>query len=358
MRPRLNPRLPLRWLLTLSPLLLAACGADRPLIPAERCTAADTVRVPLTELGAGCYKGFAGGLYPGGGNEIPQAHLAAGLEAARQVQPRDRQGQPSATGKYVLLSLGMSNTTQEFCSAGGLPGSCEATSFFAQAAADPAVNHGTLVVVNGAYGGRAASSWTSPTMPDYDRVRDSWLTPLGLSEQQVQVIWIKQANPGPRVALPASGADAYLLEASIAQTLRAIRVRYPNVRQVFLSSRIYGGYATSSLNPEPYAYEGGFAMKWVVQAQVEQAAGAPADPRVGDLRYASGAAPWVAWGPYLWANGTQPRADGLTWERADFNTSDYTHPASGARQKVGRLLLDFFKSSPATQCWFLAGRSC
>lgn len=351
-------RISLRWLPAVSAVLLAGCGGERALIPAERCTAADTLRIPLTELGAGCYKGFAGGLYPAGNNAIPPAHLAAGLEAAKGIQPRDRQGLPSASGKYVLLSLGMSNTTQEFCSAGGLPGSCESTSFYAQAAADPAVNHSALVIVNGAYGGRAASSWTSPTMPDYDRVRDSWLTPLGLSEQQVQVVWIKQANPGPRVALPAANADAWLLEAAIAQTLRAIRVRYPNVRQVFLSSRIYGGYATSSLNPEPYAYEGGFAMKWVVQAQIEQAAGAALDARVGDLRYATGAAPWVAWGPYLWADGTHPRLDGLVWERTDFNTSDYTHPASGARQKVGRLLLDFLKSSPATQCWFLAGRSC
>jgi hypothetical protein len=352
--------LPLRLLQVLAagPLLLAGCSAPRALIPAERCAAADTVRVPLTQLGAGCYKGFAGGLYPGGSNEIPPAHLAAGLAAAKGIRPLGPDGAPSATGKYVLLSIGMSNTTQEFCSAGGLPGSCEATSFFAQAAADPAVNHAQLVVVNGAYGGRAASSWTSPTMPDYDRVRDSWLTPLGLTEQQVQVVWIKQANPGPRVALPATNADAYLLEASIAQTLRAVRVRYPNVRQVFLSSRIYGGYATSSLNPEPYAYEGGFAMKWVVQAQIDQAAGAPPSPTAGDLRHDAGVAPWVAWGPYLWADGTTPRADGLTWERSDFNPSDYTHPASGARQKVGKLLLDFFKSSPATQCWFLVGRSC
>ncbi|HEY0996893.1 MAG TPA: hypothetical protein VGD77_12940, partial [Gemmatimonadaceae bacterium] len=340
------------------PLLLAGCGAPRALVPAERCAAADTVRVPLTQLGAGCYKGFAGGLYPDGSNEIPPAHLAAGLAAARAIRPLGPDGAPSATGKYVLLSIGMSNTTQEFCSAGGLPGSCEATSFFAQAAADPAVNHTQLVVVNGAYGGRAASSWTSPTMPDYDRVRDSWLTPLGLSERQVQVVWIKQANPGPRVALPATNADAYLLEASIAQALRAVRVRYPNVRQVFLSSRIYGGYATSSLNPEPYAYEGGFAMKWVVQAQIDQAAGAAPSVIAGDLRYDAGVAPWVAWGPYLWADGATPRADGLTWERSDFNPSDYTHPASGARQKVGKLLLEFFKSSPATQCWFLAGRSC
>ncbi|HEY0996322.1 MAG TPA: hypothetical protein VGD77_10060, partial [Gemmatimonadaceae bacterium] len=56
--------LPLRLALAACPLLLAGCGAPRALVPAERCAAADTVRVPLTQLGAGCYKGFAGGLYP------------------------------------------------------------------------------------------------------------------------------------------------------------------------------------------------------------------------------------------------------------------------------------------------------
>lgn len=62
-------------------------------------------------------------------------------------------------------------------------------------------------------------------------------------------------------------------------------------------------------------------------------------------------APWLAWGPYMWADGTTPRSDGLTWVCSDFQ-SDGTHPASSARQKVAQMLLNFFKSD-STTTWFL-----
>lgn len=318
----------------------------------------DTTKVPLPDMGTRCYLGFQGGLYPGEANAMPAAHLAAGKAAAARIQPLDVNGRPSATGKYVLLSIGMSNTTQEFCSDGGLPNSCQSTSFMGLAAADPAVNHATLVLVNGAYGGKAASFWTSPTMPDYDRVRDTWLRPLGLSEQQVQIVWLKVANPGPRASLPDPSADAYVLEQEIGDILRALEVRYPNLRQVFLTSRIYAGYATSNLNPEPYAYESGFSVKWAIASQIDEMRGAGHDAHVGSLRYDDGTAPWITWGPYPWAAGAHARSDGLTWVPSDFNPSDLTHPGTTARQKVGAMLLQFFKTSEVTQCWFVAGQRC
>lgn len=315
-------------------------------------------RVPINDLGSGCYLSFQGGLYPNGSDSVPPEHRTAGLTAAARVQPLDVSGKPSATGKYVLLSIGYSNATQEFCSDGGQPETCSSVSFMGQAASDPTVNRSALVIVNGAAGGKGDDFWTSPTLPDYDRIRDTWLTPLGLSERQVQVAWVKVANPQPRVSLPDTAADAYRVAQQIGQIARALKTRYPNLQQVFFSSRIYGGYATSNLNPEPFAYETGFGVKWAVQAQIDEMASRGVNARTGSLRYDNGTAPWIAWGPYLWAAGTQLRSDGLTWVQSDFNPSDGTHPATGARQKVGGLLLSFFKSAVQTQCWFLAGRTC
>lgn len=337
--------------------LLFACGSrggTSPRTDAPR----DTAKVPLNDLATATYLGYQGGLYPAGSNEMPAGHRDAGLAAATSVQPLDSTGGPSPNGRYVLLSIGMSNTTQEFCSTGGTLGSCDSWSFMGQAAADPAVNHVTLAIVNGARGGQAAPSWVSPSSAEYDRIRDAQLAPQGLSEKQVQVVWLKVANAQPKVSLRNSDADAYVLESQLGQIARALRVRYPNVRQVFITSRIWAGYATSTLNPEPYAYEEGFSAKWAIEAQIRQASSGAVDTRAGDLRYGTGGvAPWLAWGPYPWAAGMNPRSDGLTWAPEDF-VSDGTHPSQSGRQKVATMLLQFFKSSPVTRCWFLVGGSC
>lgn len=312
---------------------------------------------PIVDMGQNTYLGFGGGLYENGSNQVPGDHATAGSAHAAAVQPLDGSGSPSPTGKIALLSVGMSNTTQEFCSSNSaLP--CDSWTFMGQAAADSRVNHTTLAIVNGAAGGQAAATWDSPTDPDYDRVRDTRLVPQGLTEQQVQAVWVKVANPGPTASLPSSSADAYTLETQTGNIVRALKTRYPNVKLVFFSSRIYGGYATTTLNPEPYAYESGFAVKWLVQAQIDQMrnSGTVVDARAGDVNYSNGA-PWLAWGPYLWADGTTPRSDGLMWEQGDF-VSDGTHPAQSGREKVGTRLLEFFTSSPFTAGWFCAAGAC
>ncbi len=326
-----------------SVLIPASAGADR--------------RVPLTDMGQTTYFQFSGGLYGDGSNTMPAAHAAEGISRARSIQPLDTTGAPSPTGKIILLAVGMSNTTQEFCSDRSIP-PCASGSFMAQAAADPAVNKTSLVLVDGARGGQAAGAWVAPNSPEYDRIRDTLLVPRGFSEQQVQVVWLKVANPGPRLALPVPQADAYVLEGEIANIVRTLRGRYPHLQQVFLSSRIYGGYATTKLNPEPFAYESGFAVQWVIHAQIDQmrSGGTSPDLHAGDLNYTA-KAPWVAWGPYLWADGPTPRSDGLIWERADFR-ADGTHPSASAVQKVGTLLLNFFKTSPFAKCWFVTGGTC
>jgi hypothetical protein len=308
--------------------------------------------MPLNDLADGLYLNqFQGGLYPNGSNEVPAAHAAEGLARAAAIRPLNTLGQPAADGKYALVSIGMSNTTQEFCGA-NQASACRSWSFMGKAAVHPDVNHTSLFTVNGAVGGRSASYWDSPTDPDYDRIVTDWLTPSGLSEQQVQVAWVKVANPSPTISLPNANADAYRLVRQMGDISRALKVRYPNLQQVYFSSRIYAGYATGALNPEPYAYESGLAVKWLIEAQINQMNGGGVDPRAGNLDYMSGVAPWVAWGPYLWADGLNPRSDGLIWERSDL-ANDGTHPSQSGADKVATLLMDFMLDSPFTQPWFL-----
>lgn len=309
--------------------------------------------VPLTDMGPVTYLGLTGGLYGGGSNAVPAASAAQGVAMGNAVVPLDASGKPSGSGKIVLLSIGMSNATDEWCASTAPP--CSSGTFTSQALADPSVNATTLVIANGAIGGADASTWTSSTSPNYDTVKNTMLPNWHVSEAQVEVVWLKDADAGPTVSLPAQNADAYVLEGYLGQILRALKVRYPNLRQVFLSSRTYGGYATTNLNPEPYAYESGFSVRGVILAQIAQMQSGTVDSTAGDLNWNT-SAPWASWGAYLWANGPNPRSDGLVWLPSDVQ-SDGTHPSASGVQKVAGLLLRFFKTSPFTTCWFLAASS-
>lgn len=338
---------------------LSSCASPPPPPPPPKPAVVgpptDTVRVPLTDLLTRTYYGNSGGLYPGGNNQAPIDHDTAARTRRNAIKPLDVNGDESPFGKYVLISIGASNASQEWCSKSSGP-PCGSWTFMGMAARDPTVNHYTLVIVNGAADSQDSAAWTSPASPNFERIKTARLAPLGLSENQVQAAWVKLYDPKPSVSLPADGADAKVLLTHLGLVLRSLRVRYPNLRIVFLSSRSYGGYATTELNPEPYAYESGFSVKWAIESQINEMRGLPSNPRAGTLDYVKKAAPLIVWGPYLWAEPT-PRSDGLSWQRTDFE-DDGTHPSQIGESKIGGILLEFFKNSPYARCWFVTNQYC
>ena len=302
---------------------------------ASDCAKTSTGLIPLTELGSGFYQGKQGGLYPDGSNSYPAAHLEAGLQIANSIQPRKANGKPKKKGSIVLLSIGMSNTTMEF------------STFKRMADSDTGLNP-KLVVVDGAQGGMAANIITNPADPKYQQfwqTVDERLSQAGVTAKQVQIAWVKQADIRPTESFP---ADAFALQNELEQIAHILVERFPNVRIAYYSSRIYGGYASTSLNPEPFAYQSGFSVKWMIEKQVSGSLELNYDPSRGEVK-----APWLAWGPYLWADGLKPRSDGLTWSCSEYN-DDGTHPATPAREKVADMLMGFFKSDRTATPWFLA----
>jgi hypothetical protein len=317
----------------------------------------DTAKIPLTDLGTGTYFGNQGGLYPGGSNQPPADNDSAIKARRNTIKPLDVNGDESPFGKYVLLSIGRSNATQEWCSAATRP-PCAPWTLMGRAAADISVNHYTMVIVNGADSGRQdARTWASATSPNYDRIKTARLTPLGLSENQVQAIWAELDDFSPVYSLPSDSADARILMSNLGQVMRALRTRYPHLQLVFLSSRLYAGYSTTDTWPEPFAYEQGFAIKWLIESQINEMRGTAPGSWAGTLNYVKKAAPVIVWGPYLWAAGEKPRSDGLIWRRTDFE-GDGTTPSQDGENKVALALLNFFKTSPYTRCWFMNGQYC
>ncbi len=294
--------------------------------------------VPLTEMGEGLYKEQTGGLYGRGQNVPAESHLKAAQTQTALIVPRDAQGNPSDAGKIVLISLGMSNTTQEF-------------SVFKQIAdADPNKSP-KVAIVDCAQGGQAARQWAYPQagpggLTPWD-VMDQRIKAAGVTAAQVQVVWLKQAEirPSQYGEFP---AHAQTLRDNIAVCLRTLKTRFPNLRIAYLSSRIYAGYAATPLNPEPYAYESAFSVRWLIESQVANDPNLNYDPAQGEVK-----APLLLWGPYLWADGIKARqGDGLVWTRDDLGP-DGTHPSPAGRRKVADLLLKFFQTDANTKSWFV-----
>jgi hypothetical protein len=236
------------------------------------------------------------------------------VAAARRVRP--------IRGRIVLLSLGVANASHEF------------RGFAQLAAAEPGLARNVLLV-DGARAGWNPGQSSKPGTRYWAEL-DRRLNRAGARPAQVQAIWLKEAIAGEDRQFP---QDAQALRRHLRTMIRIARNRFPNLRLVFLSSRTYGGYAITHLNPEPFAYESGFAVRWTIADAMQG--------RFGRV--------WVGWGPYLWADGTRPRRDGFTWLCEDVQR-DGTHPSPRGIQKVSRLLLEFFTGDPVASPWFLKAR--
>ncbi|GAA2117278.1 hypothetical protein [Actinomadura alba] len=306
---------------------------------ASDCTRTHSGRVPLVDLGTGTYLGAQGGLYPGGANSRPAAHDSAGRSiATNQILPRNSSGAVDNTnGKVVFASIGMSNTTQEFQA-------------FMQSVAGDATLNPKLVLVDGAQGGQAATAWADPNSTTW-QVLNNRLMQAGVTPAQVQTVWLKQQFGGDNLGTFPSGAQQ--LRDALRSIVTIAKSKYPNLRIVHLSSRTYGDYSTALRGKG--AYEQAFAVKQLIEDQIA------GDPR---LAYAgtSAPAPWLAWGPYLWADGlgadgvpggVPGRRDGLEWTCADYQT-DGVHPSTSGRNKVARALVEFYRNDTTAAPWFRA----
>lgn len=319
------------------------------LVLASIALTAATTLVPLNDLGPREYRwGYYGGLwdeYNTGDKTIPPDHAAGGMRQAARIQPLDADGNPDPNGKIVFMSIGYSNTQITF------------DSFMSMASSDARVNHDSLVMVNAAMDKLDAEQWEFPWSPIYGRIDSQSLAPAGVTREQVQVAWLQQINQNPFTPLPIQYADSYLLKATIAQTLRTLKTEFPHLQIVYLSDPEYAGYGTRDFLTEPFAYEDGFAPRWVILGQilfVRQ--GEIWDPRIANLDYDHDVAPWVTWGPYMWANGDVPRSDGLTWLRSDYLADGNTLSPAGAA-KSADLLMKFLLSEPTAAKWFTNGNA-
>jgi len=294
----------------------------------------NTPIVPIDVLGAGTYLDAEGGLYPDGSNTRPGDDDAYGVGLAQAIVPLNSQGQYDPDGKEVVLLLGSSEAYVE--------GAQLAT----DANADPAKNP-AVVLVNGAQG-QSVAAFAAPGSAYWNTIMTTFLPNAGVNANQVVAAWFEPADAQITGTFP---DDISSVTTDVEDVARDLLTLFPNIKLVYFSSRAYGGYANglrNPLNPEPYAYEDGFAVKWAIQDQLDGDPSLNYNPQNGAVT-----APWMSWGPYYWGNGLTLRPDGLAWSCPDF-VSDGNNPSNTGVEKVANELLNFFESDDTTTPWFLA----
>lgn len=297
-----------------------------------QCNKTSTGLVPLDALGQLTYQSEQGGLYPHGVNVIPPAHADAGTEIAELIQPLDTTGAfPDPVAGYVGVALlGFSDAK--------LIGNEIVDAYDDEPLAKPGVKiancgHGGYdaadLAETDAVGVPSSSYWTY-------RVQQA-IAASGLTMQQVQVAWLLTGQQPNGVAFPQSARD---LQAFIEQVAVNARKVLPNLRQLWMTTTAYHGYSNPQFPGEPHSYEQAWAIKWAIETQIE-GRGLP-------FRGGRAVAPWLAWGGYLWCDGTTPRpSDGLTCECAANATSDVQpdghHPSPAGSRKAAAVVLDTWR---------------
>ena len=217
--------------------------------------------------------------------------------------------------------------------------------FLPIANADPAKNP-NLVIVNGAQGGATPNNFTSTTSSYWLTTLNNYLPQNGVTPNQVVVAFVEDTDG---IATGTFPSDMTSMQANYETDMNNLHTLFPNLVLVYFSSRIYAGYSNGvkTINPEPYAYESGFAVKNAIGDQINGAANLNYNPLLGAVK-----APWMSWGPYYWGDGLLARNDGLVWTCQDLQ-ADGTHPSNAGELKVAGQILNFFKTDDTTKLWFL-----
>jgi len=298
-----------------------------------------TPMVALTDLGTGTYLGTEGGLYMNGSNVMPATHDSDGVSIAQSIQPLDANGNPDPNGKYALLSIGMSIAYDNY------------QTFTTDVTADLSVNR-SLVLVPGAQPRVGALYWSNITHPAWNEIFNYFLPQSGVTGQQVVAAWVEAVDSHPTGSFP---SDMTLLQSHLESIAQNLHTLFPNLKMAFFNSREYGAYSnglpgSGNNDPEPYAYESAFAVRGMIQDQINGVAAMNYNPANGPVM-----APWVAWGPYTWANGLLARSDGQTWSCQNIEADGvHTSAPGGGTEIVASSLMNFLKTSDVGSPWFLA----
>ncbi|GMV83463.1 MAG: hypothetical protein AMXMBFR7_46470 [Planctomycetota bacterium] len=267
------------------------------------------------------YEGRETGLYPGGKNEIPEAHRKAGEALAATIQPLDEAGKPdAANGRILALVAGHSNCKQYFTALGRHLESKQAEL------------HPRFELLNGAVSGNQLPQLMNEQGRVWTLLNNQVKRP-GYSPLQVQVLFLHTTyhganNKGNQPAGPFPG-EMQKMQSDLATVLGRCAATYPNLKLCYLTCDGFRHFT----GQEPHVWREAFAFKWLIESQLK---GDPAAAFAGPGRKL----PWLQWGPYIWDN---------TWDRSYF--ADGVHPSPKALAIFVEKYWAFLSADPVTKAW-------
>jgi len=299
------------------------------------CDHDHTGLVPITDLGAGLYRGTSGGLYPGGSNVRPTEYLDKCIEHAQNILPLNTDGEYDENGKIIMLGIGASNPGAEFAK------------FVSFSNAFEPLND-NLVIINACMPSTGLQEMNY-TYADYWDALYDLLEENGYSSKQVQVIWVEEENTDTGdTTFPA--AALALVEDYLA-LLQAVHYLYPNTQLCYLSARAYSGYASPSDETiengllYPRDYLNGWSIKWFIENVINNELGYNFEEPEADI-------PLVTWGTYHWTDGSTPRLDGLYLDCEVDVAEDGLHLSGSGELKMGQLMFNYFSTDTTAKYWY------
>ena len=288
--------------------------------------------IPLTDLGGGLYRGYVGGLYPGGSNTPSGTYAQDLLTTSNSIVPIDINGNPDPQKGYVV-----------FISMGGSTGGKNMTALINKTKGNPAT-YSRLKLINGNQPAQKATLTTIKAPNSLYWVRlSSLLAGHKSSYKQVQIVYLETDDGVTTLKFP---DRPNIIKGSIEACLRTMKKNMPNLKVVYLLGRTRTfPNTTTPWNREPSPYYFGWASKWAIQDQINGVPGT-------EYKGANAVAPMVTWGFYQWADSLPRKTDNFYWRFSQ--TKDGLHANEVGQDTLSKRFQQFLLTDTYASKWYAA----
>lgn len=288
--------------------------------------------IPLNDLGSGLYKGYMGGLYPGGANKPPTKYAADLLMISRNIVPIDKNGEASSEKGFIV-----------FISMGASTGGKNMTALINKTKGNPLTNP-YLKLMNCNQPAQVA-----PLSAIADSANPYWLhitqilTLHKSGYKQVQVVYLETDDGEVTANFP---NRPVLIKDKIEACLRTMKQKFANLKIVYVlgRTRTFSNTVTP-WNTEPSPYYFGWACKWAIEDQIN---GVPGTEYKGPNKVA----PMLAWGFYQWADSLPRITDNFYWRYSE--TKDGLHANEAGQDTLSTRFQKFLLTDVYASKWYKA----